>query len=281
MRKSIARTMLFSIMLVLLTTGCMMLASDADFEAPESLGLSSPTPEPTWTPLPPVEEEDEEPPDFLLPLDDEDEEDNGFGSLFEVSPAPDEIVLPEVTEAPAIAQADPLPTNTLDPLFVEATEIVGTATQQMIDLTLTAEGPPIDFPTAEPTFDPFFPTATPEPGPVFPGGECVHTVAQGDNLFRISLRYGSTVETIAAANGISNINLIRPGQQLRIPNCTTGGSAPPNTGGPITGRTHTVQQGETLFQISMRYGTLVMDIARANGISNINLIYIGQQLVIP
>lgn len=282
MRKSLVRYLLLSAALMLVASGCLRSASDAEFQAPESLGLSSPTPEPTWTPLPPVfdevdevEEAAEEPPDFLplIPLE-EDEED-------EVFEPPAEIALPPVDEAPAVAQADPPATATLDPLFIEATEIVGTATQQIIDLTLTAEGPPIDFPTAEPTFDIFVPTETPVPDPVFPGGECVHTVAQGDNLFRISLRYGSTVETIAAANGISNINLIRPGQQLRIPNCTTGGA--PGTGGPVipSGRTHTVAQGETLFQISMRYGTLVMDIARANGISNINMIYIGQQLVIP
>jgi len=276
MRKPIARTMLLSIMLVLSTTGCMMLASDADFEAPESLGLSSPTPEPTWTPPPPVEEEEETPEFLPLPPPSEEQSES------EAADAASEVIEFPTPEPPAVAQADPPPTNTLDPLFVEATQIVGTATQQMIDLTLTAEGPPIEFPTSEPTFDLSFPTATPVPGSPIPGGECVHTVAQGDNLFRISLRYGTTVDAIAAANGISNINLIRPGQQLNIPNCTSGG-VPPDTGGPVTqpGRTHIVQQGETLFQISMRYGTLVRDIANANGISNINLIYIGQELVIP
>jgi LysM repeat protein len=44
-----------------------------------------------------------------------------------------------------------------------------------------------------------------------------HTVAPGDNLFRISLRYGASVQAIAAANNISNVNLIFIGQVLRIP----------------------------------------------------------------
>jgi LysM repeat protein len=42
-----------------------------------------------------------------------------------------------------------------------------------------------------------------------------------------------------------------------------------------------VQQGETLYEISLRYGVPVADIAAANGIANINLIYLGQELVIP
>jgi LysM repeat protein len=50
------------------------------------------------------------------------------------------------------------------------------------------------------------------------------------------------------------------------------------TGG---GRTYVVQQGDTLFEISLQTGVLVNDIAARNGISNINLIYIGQELVIP
>lgn len=44
---------------------------------------------------------------------------------------------------------------------------------------------------------------------------------------------------------------------------------------------HIVRQGETLFQISMQYGVPVADIAAANGISNINVIYLGQTLTIP
>jgi LysM repeat protein len=50
-----------------------------------------------------------------------------------------------------------------------------------------------------------------------PGGK-THTVAPGENLFRISLRYGTTVHAIAALNpSITNINLIFVGQVLKIP----------------------------------------------------------------
>jgi LysM repeat protein len=44
-----------------------------------------------------------------------------------------------------------------------------------------------------------------------------HTVRRGDNLHRIALRFGTTVEAITAANGIHNPRLVRVGQVLRIP----------------------------------------------------------------
>lgn len=49
-----------------------------------------------------------------------------------------------------------------------------------------------------------------------PGGK-THVVAPGENLFRIALRYGTTVQALAAANNIANVNLIFVGQVLTIP----------------------------------------------------------------
>lgn len=44
---------------------------------------------------------------------------------------------------------------------------------------------------------------------------------------------------------------------------------------------YTVQRGDTLFAIAIRQRSTVAAIAARNGIANVNLIYIGQQLVIP
>lgn len=49
------------------------------------------------------------------------------------------------------------------------------------------------------------------------GGEQTHVVQPGENLFRISLRYGKTVDEVAAYNGIANPHYIYPGQVIRIP----------------------------------------------------------------
>ncbi len=68
-------------------------------------------------------------------------------------------------------------------------------------------------------------TVTPPPGD---GGVVNYTVVRGDSLSRIAARFGSTVQAIASANGITNPNLIYAGQVLRIPQ--GGGTVPP----PVT-----------------------------------------------
>lgn len=47
------------------------------------------------------------------------------------------------------------------------------------------------------------------------------------------------------------------------------------------GREYTVKRGDTLSAIARTYNTTVDAIARANNISNVNLIFTGQQLIIP
>jgi len=48
-----------------------------------------------------------------------------------------------------------------------------------------------------------------------------------------------------------------------------------------TGKTHTVQKGDTLIAISNRYGVSVDEIAKLNNISDTRLIQIGQVLILP
>lgn len=55
-----------------------------------------------------------------------------------------------------------------------------------------------------------------DPGQPSPGDQ-VHIVQRGENLFRIGLRYGFTVNELAAFNGIANPEFIYVGQVIRIP----------------------------------------------------------------
>lgn len=80
------------------------------------------------------------------------------------------------------------------------------------------------------------PTATPPPPSTGTGGDQpappsggVHVVQPGEYLSSIARQYGTTVQAIAAANNIVNLNLIRPGQQLIIPGASapSGDAAPP------------------------------------------------------
>lgn len=109
-----------------------------------------------------------------------------------------------------------------------------------------------------------------------------HTVAPGENLYRIGLKYGMSWVTLAAYNNLPNANYIRVGQVLQIPGGGTPSPAPPPTPPDETGYVnYVVQRGDTLNSIARKYGVSWVEIAEANGIVNPNLIYAGQVLKIP
>ncbi len=88
-------------------------------------------------------------------------------------------------------------------LTLETTLDIG---QQLL-IPVSGEAPPA--PTPEPVVEP---TTAP---PVTE--ERVHIVQAGENLYRIGLQYGFTIEALAAYNGLSNPNRLEIGQQIRIP----------------------------------------------------------------
>lgn len=55
----------------------------------------------------------------------------------------------------------------------------------------------------------------------------------------------------------------------------------PNVPAPGSGTAYTVRSGDTLYSISFRYGVTVSQLAAHNGITNPNLIHVGQILRIP
>ena len=118
---------------------------------------------------------------------------------------------------------------------------------------------------------------TPAPPPTSPpAGQVRHVVQPGENLFRIALRYGTTIKAIASANGIANPARIYAGQVLIIP---SPGAQPPSPS--AGGTTYVVQPGDNLFRIALRYNMSYLHLARYNGIANPSRIYVGQVLRIP
>lgn len=109
--------------------------------------------------------------------------------------------------------------------------------------------------------------AAPAPQP----STVTYTVQPGDTLSGIAAAYNTTYQHLADINGIANPNLIYPGQVLTISG--GGASAPQQT-------VYTVQPGDTLSGIAAAYNTTYQHLAAVNGISNPNLIYPGQQIVI-
>jgi LysM repeat protein len=114
-----------------------------------------------------------------------------------------------------------------------------------------------------------------------------HIVQPGEWVYKIARQYDVTVDAILAANDLSNPNVVYAGQQLIIP--CPGDSATQTTSDagtvPVTicenSPVHRVSQGETLYRIALRYGVTVDAIVAANQLPNAQLIYVGQELVIP
>lgn len=81
---------------------------------------------------------------------------------------------------------------------------------------------PTPAPAPAPTVSPLPSPPTPSDAGVSPamdmqGGERVHTVASGENLYRISRQYGVSMQAIQERNNLSDPNHIYVGQQLIIP----------------------------------------------------------------
>lgn len=131
-------------------------------------------------------------------------------------------------------------------------------------------------------------------------GETPYMVQPGDTLFSIAMRYGTSVESLVYANGLTS-EMINIGQMLTIP---AGTGAPVDQGYeqqpymqqqpsaqpyqqpqpyvPSAGDGyHLVAPGDTLFSIALRYGTTVDTVANANGMAYPYILSIGQQLIIP
>lgn len=114
------------------------------------------------------------------------------------------------------------------------------------------------------------------------GQDNIHIVQPGENLFRISLQYGVEMAEIAQANGITNTWQIFAGQQLVIPAAAPEAipAEPEPAAADQPAQYHTIARGENLAAIARQYGIAPETLARLNNISNPNMIYAGQRLLI-
>lgn len=69
-----------------------------------------------------------------------------------------------------------------------------------------------------------------------------YTIKQGDTLSKIAAANGTTVQALAAANNIANVNKIYSGQTLSIPGASTGTQAPQPAAAPAPSTTATQSQ---------------------------------------
>lgn len=116
----------------------------------------------------------------------------------------------------------------------------------------------------------------------------VHFVQAGETLDAIATLYGVSAEDLKSLNQLDDAGTIFVGLALVIGSLSPSGpvtvaeapaEASSGGGGPVV--MHTVARGETLFRIAQSYGVTMNSIVQANVLSNPEVIYPGQMLIIP
>ncbi len=146
-----------------------------------------------------------------------------------------------------------------------------------------------------------------------PDEPLAHTALAGETIHSIATAYGMTADEILSLNSLGEDAdvyvgqrlVIVPGEQAAAPiaevdagdvNVGAAATESPSQQPMTPGRTnasrliigdpdfafvHTVEAGDTVFDISMRFNMTVSEIAKANNLQDPTQIYIGQRLVIP
>ena len=97
----------------------------------------------------------------------------------------------------------------------------------------------------------------------------VHVVSTGENLWAISNRYGTPIQTIVELNGLPSANSLVPGLALYIPDNQL----------PI--RSYQIKPGDQIWKLAQRFNTDISSILRANPGVDPNRLFIGQIINIP
>ena len=202
----------------------------------------------------------------------------------EVETTPTDEASGELSQEDVMATAVTRTTRVAQELGEEATDETPEAAEPAaVGATPEPTEVPAPVITAAPTFTPVPPPAEASASTTdqtTTGEQTTHVIQSGENLFRIALLYGTSVQAISSANGIANPSQISVGQQLIIPGSTAGATTSP-AGVDVDSSTYVVQNGDNLFRIALKYDLNYLYLAQYNAISNPANIYVGQALRIP
>lgn len=104
-----------------------------------------------------------------------------------------------------------------------------------------------------------------------------YTVKAGNTLSAIAAKYGTTYQALASTNSISNPNDIYVGQVIKVSATATAASSQAASSTNSNG-SYTVKSGDTLYGIALANGLNWQTLAKQNGISDPNVIFVGQKL---
>ena len=114
------------------------------------------------------------------------------------------------------------------------------------------------------------------------GTSMEYTIQSGDTLSKIAEKYGTTVEALAKLNGIADADEIWAGNVIKIPLYASTLPMPtPEIHQDDKMIKYIVQEGDTLWKISKRFNVKLADIINLNKLTNPDLIYPDQVIIIP
>jgi len=107
------------------------------------------------------------------------------------------------------------------------------------------------------------------------GGDNQYVVREGDTLWELAKKFGTTTSAIRAANRMGAHDKLSIGQVLVLPDGI--GSSSKHQGGFW----YTVRQGDTVLRIAARFGLSIAQLLAHNSLGNPDQIRVGQRIHIP
>lgn len=145
-----------------------------------------------------------------------------------------------------------------------------------VTLTPTATNTPTVTPTETAT-----PTVTVTPTVA---GPFIYQVVEGDSCFAIAVKFKVDILLLITINNLDPACPIKVGDKLTIPGPETAlptATEIPSNLRPGTTIEYTVQTGDTLGSIALKFNSSVDAIKEENDITDENAILVGQKLIIP
>lgn len=103
-----------------------------------------------------------------------------------------------------------------------------------------------------------------------------YKVKSGDSLWKISKKYGMTINELKKLNGLKS-DLLRVGQVLKLKGSTSSSNSSSSKVSSSSTSTYKVKSGDSLSKIASKYGTTVSKLKSLNGLKS-DVIYVNQVL---
>ena len=113
--------------------------------------------------------------------------------------------------------------------------------------------------------------------------DVIYVVKSGDSAWSIATHFGVSMEDLYTANGWAPDSdpVLQIGQGVTVPTPKKAELSDSSNNARPTGSTYTVQAGDTPFHIAHQFHVNVADFMKYNGLTDADIIRIGQVLKIP